>query len=266
MLFSSLSGVIIKPSQENKTTYLQISFDWVWLKSPQKQQTLQGYSCFLPKCRLICQYACIIVIADHRGRVCWHDSSFQLDTKHITNPVIFNVAGNVGIWLKCTWVIKRGVSQSSISVSDGCLQCPVLPFKSACAWPHLCCSLCLWLCVSPVTELLFALNLPVFTMNLCLCICWNVWDIYFLSVLAIWNKFNSMDNMFEIVKAAIINNHLTTCTWKGSLILMDPQIITTRTCCSLQFYCSFKVFFSSLFGFSGSTLLFWFTHMALFSV
>lgn len=88
-------------------------------------------------------------------------------------------------------------------------------------------------------QLLFALNLPVFTMILCLYICWNVCNIYFLSVLAIWNKLNSMDNMFEIVKVAIINS-LDGFEW-----IMWLHVVEGKTPFS-----SAVTFFSSLFGFS----------------
>lgn len=151
---------------------------------------------------------------------------------------------NLGIWLKCTWVIKEECEppapcqMASFAVS-------VTPLTNLPALYLIC--VAVFVCdyvFHRFTELLFALNLPVFTMNLCLYISWNVCSIHFLSVLAIWNKLNSMDNMFGIVKVAVINIFYIN---NESFVVINPQIF-----CFFHFYCSFKAFFSSLFGLFGS--------------
>lgn len=140
------------------------------------------------------------------GRVCWHDLSLRLHTNQ-KSPT-----ETEGTWLKCTWVkwwkwslrpfshcslfvlptfirILCYVTELGLSSNNDAQTTPWINTTSRGGF-----QICLLLpvlgpiCVAVFVcdyvfhqlQLLFALNLPVFTMNLCLYICWHVCNDYFL--------------------------------------------------------------------------------------
>lgn len=155
------------------------------------QQILGAYYCFLPNYRVICRYACVIVITDHRGRVCWHDLSFQFDTNQITQ--LDSITDNVNLYLfsrdievtvkmevrlkvhlsgVVTWVRVDCENSEPGSISDGIVcsvHYPPSYFQILPVLDLIC--VAVFVCDSPFhrfTAFSFALNLPVFTMNLCI--------------------------------------------------------------------------------------------------
>lgn len=81
------------------------------------------------------------------------------------------------------------------------------------------------------------------------------------------NFFDSCFFKAAIIKMSVLTmNHMNTCMWKGSLVIINPQRIITQCCSPSQLFRALEQFSAHCFGFPTHSFKFWFTLIALISV